>query len=418
MSDIRFEGWLHRSGTGGVYQDSAGNVGIASTQPQTRLDIGNGGFQVGPTGIATVTTVNTTNLVNASPLSYRNLVTNGKFDIFQRNLSGSVVTCNSGSNTYCMDRWYARGESSLGVFTLKQEDITSNAAGVAHAAKVTVTTNAATPGSGDVYKIAHRIEGRDVAHLELGRATAKSFTLSFSVKSSVTGTHSGSFMNSAQNQSFPFTYTINSADTWEDKVVNVPARTSGSWVVNNGIGLELNFDMGSGSGKRGTAGQWAGARAEGATGAVQVISTSSATWFVTKVQIEEGDVATPFEHRYFGEEMARCQRYYYMHVKGTDNSVATATVYQNNNLFPIVQFPCRMRAEPSLDVADGTSYFRAYANGGSDGFDTFSSIWNPSNTTAGLNAYSNDGVSGLSAGHSSMIITEHASAHVAFSADL
>ena len=77
-----------------------------------------------------------------------------------------------------------------------------------------------------------------------------------------------------------------------------------------------------------------------------------------------------------------------------------------------------MRAEPSLDVADGTSYFRAYANGGSDGFDTFSSIWNPSNTTAGLNAYSNDGVSGLSAGHSSMIITEHASAHVAFSADL
>ena len=76
MSDIRFEGWLHRSGTGGVYQDSAGNVGIASTQPKTRLDIGNGGFQVGPTGIATVTTVNTTNLVNATQLSHRNIIIN------------------------------------------------------------------------------------------------------------------------------------------------------------------------------------------------------------------------------------------------------------------------------------------------------------------------------------------------------
>ena len=85
MSDIRFEGWLHRSGTGGVYQDSAGNVGIASTQPQQKLDIGNGGFQVGPTGIATITTVNTTNLVNATPLSHRNKVINGGMMISQRN---------------------------------------------------------------------------------------------------------------------------------------------------------------------------------------------------------------------------------------------------------------------------------------------------------------------------------------------
>ena len=84
MSDIRFEGWLHRSGTGGVYQDSAGNVGIASTQPKTRLDIGNGGFQVGPTGIATVTTVNTTNVINSSPLSNRNIVINGAMEVDQR----------------------------------------------------------------------------------------------------------------------------------------------------------------------------------------------------------------------------------------------------------------------------------------------------------------------------------------------
>ena len=89
MSDIRFEGWLHRTGTGGVYQDSAGNVGIASTQPQTRLDIGNGEFQVGPTGIATVTTVNTTNLVNATQLSHRNIIINGAMQVAQRGTSST-----------------------------------------------------------------------------------------------------------------------------------------------------------------------------------------------------------------------------------------------------------------------------------------------------------------------------------------
>ena len=103
MSDIRFEGWLHRSGTGGVYQDSAGNVGIASTQPQQKLDIGNGGFQVGPTGIATVTTINTTNLVNATPLSHRNKVINGGMMISQRNGTSSVQL--SATEQYIVDRF-------------------------------------------------------------------------------------------------------------------------------------------------------------------------------------------------------------------------------------------------------------------------------------------------------------------------
>jgi len=417
MSDIRFEGWLHKTGTGGVYQDAAGNVGIASTQPQTRLDIGNGGFQVGPTGIATVTTVNTTNLVNATQLSHRNLLMNGKFVVFQRFLGGSQVTCNAGSNFYCMDRWYARGESSLGVFTLAQTEITSDGLGVHAAAKVTVTTNV-TPGSGDVYKIAQRIEGRNLEHLAFGTSSAQYITLSFYVKSSVTGTHSGSLMNSAQNRSYPFTYTINSADTWEQKSITIPGDTSGTWLVNTGIGLEVNFDMGSGSGKRGTAGQWAGARAEGATGAVQLISTSSANWWITKVQLEVGSEATPFEHIPFTDELTRCKRFYYEHVRGTDDSVATATVYQDNNLFPIIDLPVTMRAEPSLVVSDGSGYFNAYSNGSSDGFDTFSSIWNPSTNTVGINAYSNDGVSGRTAGHSAMLITAHADAYVNFSAEL
>ena len=367
-----------RVGTGITFDGATGNfntLGIGTVRggfPD--------GFSVGTAatihanGNVTCGIITTTDIVNATPLTNRNLIMNGAIQVAQR---GTTATCNSGSNTYSMDRWYARGESSLGVFTLSQEDITSNAQGVAYAAKVTVTTNAATPGSGDVYKIAQRIEGQNVAHLELGRATAKSFTLSFSVKSSVTGTHSGSFMNSAQNQSFPFTYTINSADTWEDKVVNVPARTSGSWVVNNGIGLELNFDMGSGSGKRGTAGQWAGARAEGATGAVQLISTSSATWFITKVQIEVGSVATPFEHRSFGDELSLCLRYYELiteRLEGSNSNENPIGLFwgDGSNFFTLIPFKVKKRAQPTLDISNFTNAFRAYGTGGGVNVSTMS----------------------------------------------
>ena len=379
----------------------------------TSIQVG-GGVTISESGIEASGIGITCANINGNQISgRRNLITNGAIQVAQR---GTTATCNSGSNTYSMDRWYARGESSLGVFTLSQEDITSNAQGVAYAAKVTVTTNAATPGSGDVYKIAQRIEGQNVAHLELGRATAKPFTLSFSVKSSVTGTHSGSFMNSAQNQSFPFTYTINTADTWEDKVINVPARTSGSWVVNNGIGLELNFDMGSGSGKRGTAGQWAGARAEGATGAVQVISTSSATWFITKVQLEVGSQATAFEHRSYGEELQLCKRYYQMCANSNqDYTGITAFYYSNTHIECMVRYEPELRASPSLDQGTGTDYFGVYSNNQLDQFTGFNSI-NAGDKRAG-SLFQNSGISGT-AGHAGGLFINSASAYIAFDAEL
>ena len=356
--------------------------------------------------------------IGGGGLSHRNLILNGRFDVFQRFLGGSQVVCNSGSNTYCMDRWYARGEGSKGVFTFFQQDIQSEAQGAHAAARVQVTTTS-TPATNDVYKIAQRIEGANVRHLHFGTSAAKTITLSFLVKSTVTGTHGGSLMNSAQNRAYPFTYTISSANTWEQKSITIPGDTGGTWVTNTGIGLELNFDMGTAeSNYRRPAGSWYAGRAEGADGAVQLITQSGANWYVTKVQLEIGDTATSFEHLTYPEELARCKRYYYGHIRGTDNAVATATCYQNNNLFPIIDLPVTMRAEPSIDVANGSSYFTAYSNGGSDGFNTFSSMWNPSTNTVGMNAYSNDGVSGRSAGHSVMIISSHADCYLAFNAEL
>ena len=134
MSDIRFEGWLHRSGTGGVYQDAAGNVGIASTQPQQKLDIGNGGFQVGPTGITTVTTINTTNIANSTPLSNRNLIINGAMQIAQRGQSFSVT----GSYTnYTLDRFMTENNHD-GASTFTQSSTAPD--GFKNSLKVDVTT--------------------------------------------------------------------------------------------------------------------------------------------------------------------------------------------------------------------------------------------------------------------------------------
>ena len=323
--------------------------------------------------------------IGGNQLSNRNLIINGDIQVAQR---GTTATCNSGSDTYSMDRWYARGESSSGVFTLSQEDIAGNNQGVKYAAKVTVTNNV-TPASGDVYKIAQRIEGQNLAQLELGRSTAKSFTLSFIVKSSVVGTHSGSFMNSAQNRSFPFTYTISNPDTWEQKSITIPGDTAGTWLVTNGIGLEVNFDMGSGSGKRGNAGgAWLAARAEGATGAVQVISSANATWFISKVQVEVGNVATDFEHRSFAQELALCQRYYqqsYEHGTSAGTSTNTNAIvwYPDATVnYASVSFglPCVMRTQPTVTIysstgasgkirnADAATDHNSYVNTNSDSF--------------------------------------------------
>ena len=172
MSDIRFEGWLHRSGTGGVYQDSAGNVGIASTQPKTRLDIGNGAFQVGPTGICTAT------LVNATPLSHRNKVINGAMNVAQRGTS-QTGTNSSGYKTVC-DRWRLNANgSNVGTYRVfRSSDIPGE---FAFSYKFDCTTARSSLASNELLDFEQRIEGRNLQRFAKGTASAKQFALSFSV---------------------------------------------------------------------------------------------------------------------------------------------------------------------------------------------------------------------------------------------
>ena len=164
--------------------------------------------------------------------------------------------------------------------------------------------------TGDAFTIQQRIEGLNLSDFGWGSANAQTVTLSFWVRSSLTGTFGGSISNSAQNRSYPFTFTISAANTWEQKTVTIAGDTSGTWLTTNGIGARLNLGLGAGSTYSGTAGAWSGSTLFSATGATSVVGTNGATFYVTGVQLEKGSTATSFDYRPYTTEVQLCQRYY------------------------------------------------------------------------------------------------------------
>ena len=234
---------------------------------------------------------------------FKNRIINGAMVIDQRNAGASVTPANG---DYFVDRWNY-GSTQASKFTAQQT--TTAPSGFTNSIKMTVAS-AVTIGAGDIFGIDQRIEGFNAADLGWGAAGAATVTLSFWVQSSLTGTFGGSIINGTFNRSYPFTYTINSANTWEQKTVTIAGDTSGTWNKTNGLGIRVLFSLGSGSTYSGTAGTWAGAGYTSATGAVSVVGTASATFYITGVQLEKGSTATSFDYRPYGTELALCQRYY------------------------------------------------------------------------------------------------------------
>jgi len=241
---------------------------------------------------------------SAGVYGFKNRLINGSMTISQRN--GTTATAN-GSNAYCLDRWAAYG-NGVSKYTTTQS--TTAPAGFSNS--LLVTSSAATSlASGDYYFLSQRIEGYNIADLGFGASGALTVTLSFWVRSSLTGTFGGSLQNGAENRSYPFTYTISSANTWEQKSISIAGDTTGTWATGNTSGLEVNFGLGVGSTLGGgTAGAWVGSDYRSATGAVSVVGTSGATFYLTGVMLEKGSTATSFDYRPYGTELQLCQRYF------------------------------------------------------------------------------------------------------------
>jgi hypothetical protein len=237
----------------------------------------------------------------------RNRIINGAMMIDQR-YGGSSNTKNAGSgDSYHLDRWLVANAADA-VFTVQQ--VEDGPTGFKNSLKITTTTADASIGSTQINLIRQSIEGLNVSDLAWGTASAKTITLSFWVKSSLTGQFGGSLTNSGANRSRTYSYTINSANTWEYKTIVISGDTSGTWLTTNGVGIRLDWNLGTGSTYLAAAGTWNASNLVGATGDTSVVSTLNATWQITGVQFEVGSAATSFENRLYGTELALCQRYY------------------------------------------------------------------------------------------------------------
>jgi len=278
----------------------------------------------------------------------RNRIINGDMLIDQRN-AGATVTVNTGNAFYSVDRYFGAGTNSAGVFTIQQSSTAP--AGFNSSALITVTTSA-TPSGTDNYRFNQAVEGLNVADLNWGSANAQAVTLSFWVRSSLTGTFGGALQNSDKSRTYPFSYTISSANTWEQKTITVLGDTTGTWLTTNGIGVLVVWCLGAAD-RLGTAGSWSSTRYDGATGQTNLISTNGATFYITGIQLEAGSVATPFEHRMYGQELALCQRYYYQFAGVLNNSVNDSYewLFQlGNGVYKrtTIRHPVTMRTAPTV----------------------------------------------------------------------
>jgi len=305
-----------------------------------------------------------TNGNSISPESsvFRNRIINGAMTIDQRNAGASVTP--TANFTYTLDRWVA------GLIQASKFSVQQNAGSVTPPAGFTnylgvTSLSAYSVLSTDYFNINQFIEGFNWADLSFGTADAKTVTLSFWVRSSLTGTFGGVLGNSAGSRTYPFTYTISSANTWEQKSITIAGDTSGTWVgATNGIGARLWINLGAGSTFSGTAGAWSSSNLVAPTGATSVVGTNGATFYITGVQLEVGSTATSFDYRNYQRELAMCQRYYYKVAPTLGNPFGSCAVQTTSTAEVYVYFPVTLRTTPTALEQSGTANQYAIFTGG------------------------------------------------------
>jgi hypothetical protein len=342
------------------------------------------------------------------------LIINGDMAIAQRGTSLSSQS----SSTRLLDR-FANDIGGGGAITISQDTDTPNST-FPNSMKMVVATADSSIAAADAYRFTYSVEGKDIATVGLGNSDCQTMTLTFWVRSSVTGTYGIGFQNSAETENYVDEYAISSANTWEKKVINIPVRTSGTWLTTNGVGLGIRWDLGSGTNYNGTADTWqtTSGKVYRTSSCVNWIATASATFYVTGVQLEIGtfdaNSIADFQHEDVGTSLARCQRYfqksfpqgtapqnYSSYVAGqSDNSIG-ATM-SSTEFKTVITLKCEMRSAPTI------TYYRAQ-NTPEDGEWTFfdgGDKLNPSSMASNSQTHRFTAVltysSGLTAGNSGL----------------
>jgi hypothetical protein len=284
-------------------------------------------------------------------LSFKNRIINGDMSISQR-LGTSSVTPTTLYSQYTLDRWTYNGSQASRASVQQNAGSVTPPAGFTNYLGIT-SLSAYSVTSSDFFGILQHIEGFNTADLAFGTVSASPVTLSFWVRSSLTGTFGGNLANSANNRNYVFSYTINSANTWEQKSITVPGDTTGTWLTNNGIGLQVVFSIGSGSNFTTTAGSWSASSTYAPTGQTSVVGTNGATFYITGVQLEKGTVATSFDYLPYTTELQLCQRYC---VRFLGNSAYSASpsalnAYSSAGAQGPLTMPVTMRAVPTYTAS-------------------------------------------------------------------
>ena len=298
--------------------------------------------------------------LGANNSSFTNRIINGAMVIDQRN-AGASVTPASGAFVYNVDRWGTYQTQASKITVQQNAGYVTPPAGFSNYVGVT-SSSAYSVISSDQFLLEQAIEANNVFDFSYGTANAQTVTVSFWVRSSLTGTFAGCLRNYAGTRSYPFTYTISSSNTWEQKSITITGDTSGTWVTSgSGGSLYVIFNLGSGSTYLGTAGAWAAGNYTSVSGSVNLVGTNGATFYITGVQLEKGSTATSFDYRPYGTELALCQRYCFV---PASNSRYVGQCDATTRALIIYVFPQTMRSGPNATLASAATYNVTTAAGG------------------------------------------------------
>jgi hypothetical protein len=344
--------------TTGVFFPNPSAIGFSANGTERARIHASGGVSIGNTTDPAVNNLSVTGTINsANTFGFKNRIINGDMRFDQRN-GGASVTPNGGAVT--LDRWQSLASPPSKYSVQQNAGSVTPPVGFVNYLGVT-SLSAYTAASNDLLFQVQVIEGYNFESFSWGSANAQTVTLSFWVRSSLTGTFSGSLQNSAENRSYAFTYSIPSANTWTKISVTIPGDTTGTWVTGNGFGCRVNFNLGSGSNRLGTAGAWGATNLKGSTGSRSVVGTNGATWYVTGVQLEQGTQATSFDYRPIGTEFLLCQRYFQI----MDLRRATGVTYTpNGDTRANFIYPVPPRSTPTL-TQSGTMNVISFGSNGS-----------------------------------------------------